>query len=192
MKRDKSLIEYPESYVVLDIETTGFSADLDEIIELSAIKVQENKIIKEFSQLINPQRQVSSYITNLTGISEQMLTKAPIITDVLLDFKNFISDNIIMGHNVTFDIGFINNKLQKHFNSSIDNDYIDTLTIARKFLPNLKSKKLGQIASYFNLNTDGMHRGLKDCVVTNMCYQKFLQMHKEQQLKQVNALGLIF
>ena len=75
---------------------------------------------------------------------------------------------------------------------ALDNDYIDTLAIARKFLPDLKSKKLGSIATYFKFNTDGMHRGLKDCVVTNMCYQKFLQMHKESQLQQVNALGLTF
>ena len=71
-------------------------------------------------------------------------------------------------------------------------DYIDTLKIARKMLPNLKSKKLGMIAQHFNFNTDGMHRGLKDCIVTNMCYQKFVQMHREEQLKQTNALGLIY
>ena len=190
MSRDKSLIQYPESYVVLDIETTGFSPENDEIIELSAIKVAENKIVDEFSQLINPQRYVSTYITNLTGISQQMLVGMPDIKEALADFVEFVSDNMIMGHNVTFDIGFINNKLQKHYNTELDNDYVDTLTIARKFLPDLKSKKLGNIAQHFKFNTDGMHRGLKDCFVTNLCYQKFLQMYKEQQLKQVNALGL--
>lgn len=190
MNKDKSLVVYPESYVVLDIETTGFSADNDEIIELSAVKVVDNKVIAEFSQLVDPQRYLSTHIINLTGISQEMLVGMPNIKEALAEFVDFVSDNIIMGHNVTFDIGFINNKLQKHFNTTLDNDYVDTLAIARKFLPDLKSKKLGSIATYFKFNTDGMHRGLKDCVVTNMCYQKFLQMHKESQLQQVNALGL--
>ena len=190
MKKDKSLIEYPESYVVLDIETTGFSAENDEIIELSAIKVAENKVIAKFSQLVDPQRYISTYIANLTGISQEMLIGKPKIKEALSDFTEFVSDSLIIGHNVTFDIGFINNKLQKHFNTSFDNDYVDTLTIARQLLPDLKSKKLGSIATHFKFNTEGMHRGLKDCIVTNMCYQRFLQMHKEKQLKQVNALGL--
>ena len=190
MKKDKSLIEYPESYVVLDIETTGFSAENDEIIELSAVKVAENKVIAKFSQLVDPQRYISTYIANLTGISQEMLIGKPKIKEALSDFTEFVSDSLIIGHNVTFDIGFINNKLQKHFNTSFDNDYVDTLTIARQLLPDLKSKKLGSIATHFKFNTEGMHRGLKDCIVTNMCYQRFLQMHKEKQLKQVNALGL--
>ncbi len=190
MGRDKSLIKYPESYVVLDIETTGFSPDNDEIIELSALRVVDNRVVEEFSQLVNPERYVSSYITNLTGITQQMLQDAGQISDVLKKFIEFVSDSMIMGHNVTFDIGFIDTKLQKYFNTGFDNDYIDTLKIARKKLPQLKSKKLGMIAQHFNFNTDGMHRGLKDCIVTNMCYQKFLQMHKEEQLKQTNALGL--
>ncbi len=190
MGRDKSLIKYPESYVVLDIETTGFSADNDEIIELSALRVVDNKVVDEFSELVNPMRYVSPYITNLTGITPQMLQNAEKIPDVLKRFVEFVSDSMIMGHNVNFDIGFIDTKLQKYFNFGFNNDYIDTLKIARKMLPNLKSKKLGMIAQHFNFNTDGMHRGLKDCIVTNMCYQKFLQMHREEQLKQTNALGL--
>ena len=76
MGRDKSLIKYPENYVVLDIETTGFSAENDEIIELSALRVVDNEIVEEFSELVNPQRYVSSYITNLTGITPQMLENA--------------------------------------------------------------------------------------------------------------------
>ena len=187
---EKSLKVYPESYVVLDIETTGFSADRDEIIELSALRIVNNKVTEEFSELINPCCYVSSYISNLTGITQQMLYDAPLAPEVLGRFVEFVSDSMIMGHNVTFDIGFINRNMQKYFNSGFNNDYIDTLKLARKFLPQLKSHKLGLIAQHFNFNTDGMHRGLKDCIVTNMCYQKFLQMNKEQQLKQTNALGL--
>ena len=188
--KEQSLKLYPENYVVLDIETTGFSAQKDSIIELSALRVLDNKVVEEFSELVNPECYVSSYISNLTGIQPEMLYAADRIFDVLGRFVDFVSDDIIIGHNVTFDINFINSNKQLCFGSGFDNDYIDTLKLARRFLPQLNSHKLGIIARYFSFNTDGMHRGLKDCIVTNMCYQKFLQMHKEQQMKQTNALGL--
>ena len=188
--KEQSLKKYPESYTVLDIETTGFSSQKDSIIELSAIRVVDNKVTEEFSELVNPECYVSSYITKLTGISLQMLYSAQKIPVVLENFIEFVSDDIIIGHNVTFDINFLNRNKQLYFNSGFDNDYVDTLKIARKFLPQLKSHKLGVIAQYFNFNTDGMHRGLKDCIVTNLCYQKFLQIYKEQQMIQTNALGL--
>ncbi len=188
--KEQSLKKYPESYTVLDIETTGFSSQKDSIIELSAIRVVDNKVTEEFSELVNPECYVSSYITKLTGISLQMLYSAQKTPVVLENFIEFVSDDIIIGHNVTFDINFLNRNKQLYFNSGFDNDYVDTLKIARKFLPQLKSHKLGVIAQYFNFNTDGMHRGLKDCIVTNLCYQKFLQIYKEQQMIQTNALGL--
>lgn len=190
MARDKSLILYPSDYVVFDIETTGLSPARDEIIELSALRVKDNKVVDEFSKLINPECYVSPFITNLTGITPAMLYEAPKTHIVLKEFIDFIADNIVIGHNVTFDIGFIDAKLKKYFTTSFNNDYIDTLKIARKFLPQLPSKKLGMIASHFKFNTDGMHRGLKDCTVTNLCYQRFLRQHEESLLKQTNALGL--
>lgn len=190
MARDKSLIIYPSEYVVFDIETTGLSPARDEIIELSALRVEDNKIVDEFSKLINPECYVSPFITRLTGITPSMLYEAPKTHIVLQEFMEFIKDSIVIGHNVTFDIGFVDVKLKKYFDTSFKNDYIDTLKIARKFLPQLPSKKLGMIAEYFKFNTDGMHRGLKDCTVTNLCYQRFLRLHEESLLKQNNALGL--
>lgn len=190
MARDKSLITYPTDYIVLDIETTGLSPVKNEIIELSAIRVVNNKITEEFSKLINPECYVSSFITNLTGITTEMLYEAEKAPIVIKEFMDFLSESIVIGHNITFDISFIDAKLKKFYGTSFNNDYIDTLKIARKFLPQLPSKKLGLIAKHFKLDTNGMHRGLKDCMVTNTCYQKFLQMHEQSLLKQINALGL--
>ena len=187
---EQSLKIYPESYVVLDIETTGLSAQKDSIIELSALRVNDNKVVDEFSELVNPECYVSPYISYLTGITFKMMSEAPRLPDVLGRFVDFVADDMVVGHNITFDISFINRNKQLCFDTGFDNDYIDTLKLSRMFLPQLKSHKLGIIAQHFNFDTEGMHRGLKDCVVTNMCYQKFLQMHKEKQLKQTNALGL--
>lgn len=180
MRKDLSLILYPSDYIVFDIETTGLSPIKNEIIEISALRVENNTITEEFSKLINPECYISSFISKLTGITQSMLYDAPKTDKVIKEFIDFISDSIVIGHNVTFDIGFIDTKLKKYFDSSFSNNYIDTLKIARKFLPNLPSKKLGQIAQHFKLNTDGMHRGLKDCHVTNLCYQHFLNMQQNK------------
>lgn len=191
-KKDVSLKLYPEEYVVLDIETTGLSPVQNEIIELSAIRVSFGKVKEEFSQLVKPRGFMSTFITELTGITPQMLETAPNIEEAILDFKNFCSDYILMGHNITFDLSFINEKLQKHHGMELENDYIDTLKLARKFLPQLQSKKLGIIAAHFNLNTDGMHRGLKDCTVTNLCYEKFLDILNPDKPKQGSLLENLF
>lgn len=174
--KQKTPLDFPENYVVLDIETTGLSPVNNEIIELSAIKIVNGEITDEYSKLIKPSGYLSPFITGLTGITREMLKDAPHIKDSVLEFKEFCADNIIVGHNVSFDLKFINAKLQKYHNVSFDNSYIDTLTIARRFLPELKNKKLGTIATYFNLDTGGMHRGLKDCTVTNLCYCKFKEL----------------
>lgn len=184
MGRNQSLKIFPENYVVLDIETTGLSPVQDEIIELSAIKVENNRVKEEFSTLVKPSGYLSTYISNLTGITQDMLTDAPNIAEALTAFMKFVSNSIVMGHNISFDISFIDRKLQDYHRISFDNDYIDTLVLAKKFLPQLKSRKLGLIAKHFNFDTQGMHRGLKDCVVTNMCYQRFVEMQfvKQQSL----------
>ncbi len=192
ISRDKSLKLFPNNYVVLDIETTGFNPKEHEIIELSAIRVENGQIKEEFSKLVKPIGYLSGYISNLTGITLDMLKDAPSIKEVILDFKNFCSNSIVIGHNINFDLSFINTQMIQNYDMPFTNDYIDTLKIARKFLPSLPSKKLGIIAAHFSFNTEGMHRGLKDCIVTNMCYQKFIQMNQEQQLKQTNALGLVY
>ena len=190
--KDISLKFYPEEYVVLDIETTGLSPVYNEIIELSAIKISFGKVKEEFSCLVKPAGFVSSFITDLTGITPQMLENAAKIEDALVEFKDFCSDYILMGHNITFDLSFINEKLQKYHGVKLENDYIDTLKLARKFLPQLKSKKLGIIAQHFNLDTEGMHRGLKDCTVTNLCYKKFIELQNPDKPMQTSFLENLF
>lgn len=172
----KSLKSFPNSYVVLDIETTGLNPVKNEIIELSAIKVENDRIVSEFSSLVKPEGVISPYITNLTGINSSMTNEAPDIKTTIKRFFEFCGDGIIMGHNVKFDIGFINTNLLRHHNIILSNDYIDTLRLARIYLPGLPNKKLGTIAAYFHFDTSGMHRGLKDCIVTNLCYQKIKEI----------------
>ena len=181
MGRNQSLKIFPENYVVLDIETTGLSPVQNEIIELSALRVENNSVKEKFTTLVKPYGYLSAYISNLTGITKEMLVDAPNIAEALSEFTGFVSDSIVMGHNIGFDISFIDRKLQDWHKTSFTNDYIDTLVLAKKFLPQLKSRKLGLIAQHFKFDTQGMHRGLKDCVVTNLCYQRFFEMQFVKQ-----------
>ena len=96
-----------DTYVVFDLETTGFSSKNDRIIEIGAVKIKDGVIIDNFSEFVNPRRPIPYKITELTGINDQMVRDAMIIEDVLPRFINFIGDSVIVAHNAPFDTGFI-------------------------------------------------------------------------------------
>lgn len=162
---------YQENYTVIDIETTGLSPQNDDIIELSALKIRNNKVVEEFSSLLKSSKGVSSFISNLTGITEKMLINAPVIEDILPQFLNFIENDIILGHNVNFDMRFIKSKTQRVLNKTIENNIMDTMVLAKQNL-SLPNYKLITIAQYYNIDTKNNHRGLKDCYITFEVYNK--------------------
>ena len=166
---DKSFLA---DYTIVDIETTGLSPTSNEIIELSAIRVRGNKIVEKFSTLVKPHGTINAYISGLTGITNTMVQSAPDIKTVLPSFQQFLSNDCILGHNINFDIRFIQHNMMKHLNLSFDNTSLDTVRLARKFCPNLGSYKLSNLASHFNINADGHHRALKDCEMTFDVYNK--------------------
>ena len=175
-KFGKNLVDFPREYVVLDIETTGLSPNRDEIIELSALWIRNDEIVEEFNRLVKPAGEISVFISNLTGITPEMVADAPDISTAIREFDDFCAGKIILGHNIKFDIGFIDYNLRKYHGLAFSNDYIDSLRITRILLPHLSNKKLGTLANFFGFNTDGMHRGLKDCKVTFMCFCKFKEI----------------
>lgn len=179
-ERGKSIIAFPDDYVVLDIETTGLNPKIHEIIELSALRVKGGVVCERYNTLISPEGDISSYISNLTGITQSMTAGAPAISDVIKDFDEFCENSIIVGHNIRFDIGFINHNLLKYCDIPFSNDYIDTLRLSRILLPELVNKKLSTIAKHFGFDTIGMHRGLKDCEITNFCFTKFKEIAIEK------------
>lgn len=159
-------------YVVFDLETTGLSSLKDEIIEIGAVKVDENgKIIETFTTLVKPSKPVSDFIQGLTGISNEMLEDAPSIYVALPRFANFAGDAILVGHNVTFDIAFIQQKSKIYKDMSFMNPYVDTLSLTRKVYPNLKSYKLQDLIKEFNLKTFATHRALADVLATQQLYE---------------------
>lgn len=172
---------FPDSYVLLDIETTGLKPTEAEITEIAAYKVVDNKVVDTFSSLIKINNPVPPIITEITHITDDMLKDQEPIEVVLKNFKEFLGDNIIMGHNVPFDIGFLTHYSFTCFGNYILNDYVDTLTIARKVLKNtVVNHKLQTLSEYYGLDIEGEHRALKDVDLTFQVYNKLRELHDER------------
>lgn len=163
--------EFIDNYTVIDIETTGLSCEKNEIIELSALKIRDNKIVDEFSSLVKPAGHINSFIRGLTGISDELVKDASDITKVLPNFISFIDNDTVLGHNVKFDLRFIKYNLKKHFQKDFNNAAVDTMRVSRKYCTELTSHRLQVLAEHFNISTKGHHRALKDCEITNDVYQ---------------------
>lgn len=169
------ITEFPDNYTVVDIETTGLSPLKDEIIEISALKVRAGKIYDEFSQLIKPQATISPFITHLTGITNEMVASSPMIQEILPKFIKFVSDDIILGHNIKFDLNFIRTNLENFGFEPLLNNSIDTMKLGRKYCK-LKSHSLK------NLSIEGHHRALNDCLITHNIYQNIKKQFIELEV----------
>lgn len=168
--KGKSLIEDLNNYTVVDIETTGMSWKFSKILEISALKVRNKEITEEFSELINPHEPIPYFIKNLTGITDEMVCDALELDEVLLKFKDFLREDIIVGHNVNFDVNFLYDNFLNVLNKPMQNNFVDTLRISRKLLPELKHHKLDNLTQYYNIKARDKHRALNDCVLTNNVY----------------------
>lgn len=168
-------------YIVFDLETTGFDCKENKIIEIGALKYKNNELIDKFSVLINPQEHISSQITKITGITDEMVKDCETIDTVLPKFIEWIEDYTLIAHNGSFDLGFIEAKINELNLSMINNKNIDTLYLARKWIPDANNHKLETLKNYFELKYES-HRALEDCYVTNYVYQ-YCKTQKEEESK---------
>lgn len=173
-EKGKSLVIFPDSFTIVDLETTGLSPKNDVIIEISAIKIRNSEIVDSFSSLagVNGYVYIDEYITELTGITQEMVDNAPKISEVFPKFIEFVSDDIIVGHNVNFDINFIYDTSKSLLNKSFCNSFVDTMRIAKKLYPDWKHFRLRDLASHFNIDYSDAHRSLADCKITFECYNR--------------------
>lgn len=171
-------------YTIIDIETTGLSTYFDSIIEASVLRVRDNKIVSEFSELIFTHIQLDDFIVGLTGITNQMLVDKDKVRNVLPRLMDFVGNDIMVGHNISFDINFIECK-QDQF---IDNYYVDTLGLSRRLIKDVDNHRLDTIASYFNIER-GLHRGLSDCNVTYQVYENLKRIIIENKIDFIELRG---
>ena len=179
--KGNSLIESLNDYTVLDIETTSLDSWFnDEILEISAIKVRDREEVEYFSEIIKIDNEVGYYTTKLTGITNEMVeNEGKELGDVLQEFKEFLGDDIIVGHNVNFDINYIYDSLEDNLGEYLSNDFVDTLRLSRRLLPKLEHHKLDNLIDYFKLKKRNEHRALNDCALTNQVYLKLEEMMKK-------------
>ncbi|MBM7543539.1 DNA polymerase-3 subunit alpha (Gram-positive type) [Weissella beninensis] len=175
-----SLHDNDTEYVIFDVETTGLSAIYDKVIELSAVKVVKGNVVAEFEQFIDPGFHLSETTTKLTSITDSMVQGSKTEAEVFREFRQFYGDAILVGHNVTFDLGFMNTGYRRHNMAKIDNPVIDTLTLARFLYPDLRSYRLNTLAKKFGVVLEHHHRAIFDSETTGKLNDIFLKDAKDR------------
>lgn len=171
-KVGKRLNEYVSDYCVFDLETTGIMVASDEVIEISAVKVIGGEVVDEFSSLVNPGRPIPYGASRVNGIYDDMVVDAPDFATALSKFLEFAGDLVLVGHNIgSFDMKFICRDAMKYWGETIGNDYIDTLSISKSYLPQLSCHKLTDLAQYYGINPKGAHRALNDCRMNQQVFE---------------------
>ncbi len=164
---EKKLVD---DYIVFDLETTGLEPKTCEIIEIGALKYKNNELVDEFSVLVKPNKGISNTITEITGITEEMVKDSLNIAEILPKFIEFIGDLPLVAHNSSFDLSFIEENIKKLGLPMIKNTNIDTVALAREYIPKVYNYKLTTLKHYFKLDF-GSHRSVDDCKTTNYVYQ---------------------
>ncbi|ELK44780.1 PolC-type DNA polymerase III [Halobacillus sp. BAB-2008] len=162
-------------YVVFDVETTGLSAVYDQIIELAGVKVKGGEIIDRFESFANPHHPLSQTTIDLTGITDDMVRDAPEIGDVLKDFHEWMADDILVAHNASFDMGFLNAGFKRIDYGKAKNPVIDTLELARFLVPELKNHRLNTLCKKFDIELTQHHRAIYDAEATGYLLWKLLK-----------------
>ena len=175
-------------YVVFDLETTGFSPIKDKIIEIGAVKVENGKITERFSTFVNPKIPIPFRITQLTSITDQMVMDAPDIETVLPQFLEFIGDAVLVAHNASFDVGFIEQNCR--YQDIVPNfTSVDTVAMARILLPTLSKFKLNVVANALHISLENHHRAVDDAGATAEIFVKFVVMLKERNINDLAKLN---
>lgn len=183
-------IEADSSYVCFDLETTGFSAVTEKIIEIGAVKIsKDGKITDEFCTFVNPEKSIPRKISDLTGITNDMVKDAPVELDAIKQFVEYCKDSpILVAHNAVFDVSFLKAALTR---CKIDFDfkYIDTIPLCKSKIKLIKNYKLSTIAKYFNLPDFEFHRACDDARALAMIFLKLLG---NEHIEKGEKLGSVF
>ncbi len=178
---------FDDTFVVFDIETTGFGPVKDRIIEIGAVKIKNGVEVDTFSSFINPEIPIPYEIEELTGINDNMVIDAPTIDVVLPTFLDFCKDSVLVAHNASFDVSFINKKAEL-LDLETDFTVIDTVGLARILLPELNRYKLNIVAKALGITLDNHHRAVDDAACTAQIFLKFVDMLKLSDVQTVDEI----
>lgn len=178
--KGKSLLNSIEDYVVVDLETTGLDPSYDEIIEFAAVKVENGAVVSKFQSLVKPSFPIDGFITELTGITNGMLSTAPSMESVLPCFLEFVGEATVVAHNANFDVNFLYDACasQKPFS----NDFIDTMRLSRCLFRQERHHRLGDLTERFGIAGEIEHRALSDVLKTHACYEYMRKYIRENDI----------
>ena len=179
-----------DTYVVFDLETTGFSPVNNRIIEIGAVKVVEGRITDRFSTFVNPDVPIPFDIEKLTGINDHMVLDAPMIDQVLPEFLAFCEGAVMVAHNAGFDMSFVLRNA-KRMGISLHKTVVDTVSLARVLLPQLNRFKLDTVAKALNISLDNHHRAVDDAACTAEIFLKFVEMLKNRDVTTLDGVNSI-
>ena len=179
-----------DTYVVFDLETTGFSPVNNRIIEIGAVKVVEGRITDRFSTFVNPDVPIPFDIEKLTGINDHMVLEAPMIEQVLPEFLEFCEGAVMVAHNAGFDMSFVQRNA-KRMGISLHKTVVDTVSLARVLLPQLNRFKLDTVAKALNISLDNHHRAVDDAACTAEIFLKFVEMLKDRDVTSLDGVNSI-
>ena len=171
---------FESTYVVFDVETTGLSAVYNDLIQIAAVKMFKNNVIEEFDEFLNPGYPLSEFTTQLTGITDDHVKNARPIKEVLTDFQKFCEGTVLVAHNATFDVGFMNTNYDRQGLAQISQPVIDTLELARDLYPELKRHGLGPLTKKFQVALDHHHMANFDAEATGRLLFIFLEKIRDE------------
>lgn len=179
IKNYTELYNWKTPIVVFDLETTGLNPNSERIIEIGAIRIENGEVIKTLSVLVNPGIEVPFYATKVNGITTEMLKNKMSDIDGIQLFLDMICDSVIVAHNVSFDVGFINSYLKRMGSEPLNNKLVDTVQLARKAFPGGKKYSLGIIAERLGIKVLDAHRAEDDARV---CYELYSRSIEELKI----------
>ena len=174
-----------ERFVVFDLETTGFSPTLNNIIEIGAVAVEDGRITGRFSTFVNPGVPIPYRIEKLTHINDDMVADAPFVNDALRQFEEFASDSVLVAHNAQFDMGFLAAK-EEAAGLVREYSFVDTVEMAKVLVPEIARYKLDTLCRFFKIPLEDHHRAVNDAEATA---HAFIRLLDRLEKKGVTTLG---
>ena len=179
---------FNDTFVVFDLETTGFSAEVDRIIEIGAVKIKNGEIVDNFSKFVNPKIPIPFRIEKLTGINDSMVMEAEPIEKILPEFLEFCGDAVMVAHNAGFDTSFIINNAER-LGIKYDPTIMDTVLLAQFVIPNLHNYKLDTLCKHLAVSLENHHRAVDDAQATAYIYLKMVKMLEERDIFDLDKLN---
>ena len=186
---DHNALDLEETgFVVFDLETTGAKAPPCRVIEIGAYLVKGGAIAAEFHSLVNPGTSIPPFITALTGISDEMVSTAPVFGDVAPRFLDFLGDSVLVAHNIGFDMHFLNHEIGRVYEDyRVGNASLCTVQLSRGLLPQVENHKLKTMANYFSVELINHHRADEDAKATAQIFINLLDDLKARGIKTLGA-----